>query len=98
MRYDQQNGLPRLPAYTVLRPYCEDDDGGLWLAAGRTNQNTSLRAMWFKDGRFTVYGMEAGLVNKIVNDIFKDPAEESYTSASARSSITGRISAANSDS
>ncbi|MEN3332580.1 MAG: hypothetical protein V7641_1945 [Blastocatellia bacterium] len=71
-RYDQTNGLPPLPAYTVLRPYCEDEDGGLWLAAGRANQNTSLGLMRFKDGRFTVYGTQAGLLNNIVNYIFKD--------------------------
>ncbi|MGA9768477.1 MAG: two-component regulator propeller domain-containing protein [Blastocatellia bacterium] len=70
MRYDQQNGLPPLPDYTVLRPYCEDDEGGLWLVAGRTNQNTSLGLMRFKDGRFTVF--EMGLATKLISHVFKD--------------------------
>ncbi|HJQ26735.1 MAG TPA: two-component regulator propeller domain-containing protein [Blastocatellia bacterium] len=71
-RYDQQNGLPPLPADTVLRPYCEDDDGGLWLAGGKIDQRTTQGLLRFKDGHFTVYGIEAGLLNNVVLDICKD--------------------------
>lgn len=70
--YDQKSGIPPLPAFTVLRPYCEDDNGGLWLAAGRTNQNNGLGLMCLKDGQFTVHGAETEIPNNIVNDVFKD--------------------------
>lgn len=59
-RYSQKDGLsPR----TVLHPYCEDNEGGIWFAG-----EPLVR---FKDGRFTAYGNEI-LAGLSVNTILKD--------------------------
>jgi signal transduction histidine kinase/ligand-binding sensor domain-containing protein len=60
-RYQQKDGVP--PRFT-WRPYCEDDEGGVWFAADGLAR--------FKDGRFTAYGKESGLGGLFIHRLFKD--------------------------
>jgi signal transduction histidine kinase/ligand-binding sensor domain-containing protein len=60
-RYTEQDGVP---PRTFLRPYCEDDEDGVWFATDGLAR--------FKDGRFTIYGKSSGLGNLAINCIFKD--------------------------
>jgi hypothetical protein len=41
-----------LPPRTILRPQCEDDDGGVWFSIGAATKEGPGVAR-FKDGRFT---------------------------------------------
>ena len=59
-RYGQREGVP---ARALLHPFCEDDEGGIWL--------TAYGLVRFKDGRFTVFE-EIGLPALTINCIFKD--------------------------
>lgn len=67
-RYLEKHGAP---PDTLLRPYCEDDEGGIWFASGPVHLSGKGVAR-FKDGRFTVYGKGIGLDNLTVGCIFKD--------------------------
>jgi ligand-binding sensor domain-containing protein/signal transduction histidine kinase len=67
-RYLEHDGVP---SHTLLRPQCEDDEGGIWFATGPVHlPGTGLAR--FKDGRFTVYGKSSGLSNLTISCIFKD--------------------------
>ena len=57
IRYTEQDGLP---PHTILRPHCEDDDGGIWFSIGGLFRD-GTGVVRFKDGRFTVYGENIGL-------------------------------------
>lgn len=59
--YAEKDGVP---PRTFARPRCEDDEGGVWFAAGGLTR--------FKDGRFNTYGKELGLHNLTINCVFKD--------------------------
>ncbi len=59
--YTGQDGVP---LHRLLRPYCEDDEGGVWFATDGLAR--------FKDGRFTIYGQSSGLATLAVNCIFND--------------------------
>ncbi len=61
-RYSQKEGMP---SRGTLRPYCEDDQGGVWFAA----EGAVAR---FKDGRFTVYGNNRELAGLSINGLLKD--------------------------
>jgi len=67
-RYLPKDGVP---PRTFLRPYCEDDDGGIWFATGPVHLS-GIGLVRFKDGRFTVYGQSSGLSNLTIHCIFKD--------------------------
>jgi len=56
-RYTAEDGLP---PRVMLRPQCEDDDGGVWFSTGWVLQD-GIGVVRFKDGRFSVYGSDAGL-------------------------------------
>lgn len=56
-RYTTQDGLP---SRMVVRPQREDEDGGIWFVTGWVLQD-GLGVVRFKDGRFTIYGKDAGL-------------------------------------
>jgi signal transduction histidine kinase/ligand-binding sensor domain-containing protein len=66
-RYTAADGLPRM----MLRPQCEDDDGGVWFSTGAVAKE-GLGVVRFKDGRFTIYGRDAGLPQTIYNQFVKD--------------------------
>lgn len=68
MRYLEKDGVP--PG-AFLRPYCEDDDGGIWFGAALGHSSGSRLAR-FKDGRFTFYGDNSELSNLTIHCIFKD--------------------------
>ena len=68
LRYTERDGLP---PRVRLRPQCEDDDGGVWFATGALVKE-GLGVVRFKDGRFTVYGSDAGLPVTSYNQIIKD--------------------------
>ncbi len=68
MRYTEQNGLP--PS-AILRPQCEDNDGGVWFSIGTLFKNGS-GIVRFKDERFTVYGSDAGLPITNYTQLIKD--------------------------
>lgn len=59
--YSEQDGVP---PRVVARPWCEDEEGGVWFAADGLTR--------FKDGRFTNYGKQFGLNNLTINCVFKD--------------------------
>lgn len=61
-RYSQKEGVP---LGGMLRPYCEDDQGGVWFAGDGA-------VVRFKDGRFTVYGNDRELAGLTINCLFKD--------------------------
>ena len=61
-RYSQKEGVP--PRVT-LRPFCEDDQDGVWFAG----EGSVVR---FKDGRFTVYGNGRELAGLTITCLFKD--------------------------
>src|SRR5574341_338869 len=67
-RYTKQDGLP---PRMMLRPHCEDDDGGVWFSIGGSFAD-GIGVARFKDGRFTVYGSNAGLPKTIYNQLVKD--------------------------
>ncbi len=64
-------GHDGVPSRTLLRPQCEDDEGGIWFATGKVHLPGTGVAR-FKDGRFTVYGKSSGLGNLTISCIFKD--------------------------
>ena len=61
-RYSQKEGVP---PRGVLRPYCEDDQGGVWFAADGAVAR-------FKDGRFTIYGNDREIAGLAITCLFKD--------------------------
>lgn len=67
-RYREKDGVP---PRTLLRPYCEDDEGGVWFATGPVHLSGTGVAR-FKDGRFTVYLKNSELSNLTIHCIFKD--------------------------
>jgi signal transduction histidine kinase/ligand-binding sensor domain-containing protein len=64
-RYAEQAGVP---PRTLLRPSCEDDEGGVWFATGPVHL-AGVGVARFKDGRFTVYGGLGGLT---IGCLYKD--------------------------
>ena len=60
-RYSKKDGVP---TRVILRPSCEDDEGGIWFLA-----DPLVR---FKDGRFTVYGKDSELGSLTIYCLFKD--------------------------
>lgn len=60
-RYSQKEGVP---ARGTMRPFCEDDQGGVWFVADGGVAR-------FKDGRFTVYGNRE-LAGLSTTCLFKD--------------------------
>lgn len=67
-RYGEKDGLP---PRGLLRPYSEDDDGGIWFITGRVRDPENGVAR-FKDGRFTFFGEASGLSKADVGHIIKD--------------------------
>ncbi|MFN0108204.1 MAG: two-component regulator propeller domain-containing protein, partial [Blastocatellia bacterium] len=68
MRYTEHEGLP--PS-AILRPQCEDDDGGVWFSIGTLFKDGS-GIVRFKDERFTVYGSNVGLPITSYTQLIKD--------------------------
>jgi signal transduction histidine kinase/ligand-binding sensor domain-containing protein len=62
-RYSQKEGVP---PRKLLRPYCEDDEGGIWFTA------TGFGVARFKDGRFTFYGKEIALDSHTIYCLLRD--------------------------
>jgi signal transduction histidine kinase/ligand-binding sensor domain-containing protein len=67
-RYTERDGLP--PG-TVVHAQCEDDGGGVWFSVGELHKD-GIGVVRFKDGRFTVYGSNAGLPVTGYNKLIKD--------------------------
>lgn len=61
-----------VPARTVLRPYTEDTDGSIWFVAIFYGDPEKAGLVRFLDGRFTIWGENAGLSNSSVGNLFKD--------------------------
>lgn len=68
LRYTVQDGLP---PRTILRPHCEDDEGGVWFSLGAVSKE-GFGVARFKDGRFTIYDRDTGLPKTIYNQLIKD--------------------------
>jgi ligand-binding sensor domain-containing protein/signal transduction histidine kinase len=68
-RYTAADGLP--PRLTTLRSHCEDDEGGVWFSTGWVLRD-GIGVVRFKDGRFSVYGSEAGPPVTSYHQIVKD--------------------------
>lgn len=66
-RYLEKDGTP----HTLMRPQCEDDEGGIWFATGPAHV-PGIGLARFRDGQFTVHGKGSGLSNLTVSCIFKD--------------------------
>lgn len=67
-RYLEKDGVP---PHALLRPNCEDDDGGIWFTAA-PEHSSGFELARFKDGRFTVYGKNSELSNLTIHCVFKD--------------------------
>lgn len=63
-RFTERDGV-------FMRPYCEDNDGGIWFASGRVRDPENGLAR-FKDGIFTFYGPESGFPKTDIGQIIKD--------------------------
>lgn len=61
-RCSQKEGVP---ARGTMRPFCEDDQGGVWFVADGGVAR-------FKDGRFSVYGKDRELAGLSVTRLVKD--------------------------
>ncbi|HEX7318345.1 MAG TPA: two-component regulator propeller domain-containing protein [Pyrinomonadaceae bacterium] len=66
-RYTEQSGVP---PRMLLRPSCEDDEGGVWFATGPVHL-AGVGLARFKDGRFNVYG-GSELSGLTINCLYKD--------------------------
>ncbi|HJQ70779.1 MAG TPA: two-component regulator propeller domain-containing protein [Blastocatellia bacterium] len=64
-RYMDKDGVP---SRTLLRPQCEDDEGGIWFATGPIHL-PGIGLARFKDERFTVY---SALSTLTISCVFKD--------------------------
>jgi signal transduction histidine kinase/ligand-binding sensor domain-containing protein len=62
---------PQLAGTSMLRPFCTDNEGGIWFAAGRMYQKSN-GVLRFYQNRFTWYGAETALRSTFVSMIFKD--------------------------
>lgn len=67
-RYAEKDGLR--PG-VFMRPYCEDNEGGIWFATGRVRDSDNGLTR-FKDGRFTSYGLESGFPKTDIGQIIRD--------------------------
>jgi signal transduction histidine kinase/ligand-binding sensor domain-containing protein len=60
-----------VPPNTLLRPFVEDDDGGIWFASG-WSKTQKLGIVRYFQGKFSNWSTEAGLSNLDIKEIFKD--------------------------
>jgi signal transduction histidine kinase/ligand-binding sensor domain-containing protein len=67
-RYAGRDGVP---PRTLLRPYCEDDEGGVWFATAPVHL-AGIGLARFKEGRFTLYGGNSGLGGLTITCLYKD--------------------------
>jgi signal transduction histidine kinase/ligand-binding sensor domain-containing protein len=67
-RYMEKDGVP---SRTLLRPQCEDDEGGIWFATGPVHL-PGIGLARFKDERFTIYGKNSELSTLTISCVFKD--------------------------
>lgn len=67
-KFTAENGVPQ---NTLLRPFVEDADGGIWFASGWFGIR-GIGLVGFYDEKFTIFGAEVGLSNLSVNRLFKD--------------------------
>jgi signal transduction histidine kinase/ligand-binding sensor domain-containing protein len=78
-RYTAADGLP---PRTVMRPQCEDDDGGVWFSVGEIHRD-GRGVVRYKDGRFTVYGGDAWLPATTYHKLTKDREGSIWVGASS---------------
>lgn len=66
---------------SLLRPVCDDADGGVWFTRplGKVTESSMAR---FKDGRFTFYGEAEGILNSTVYSIAKDQEDSIWMATS----------------
>lgn len=67
-RYKENDGLS---GHNFLRPYCEDNDQGIWFVTGKVRDPENGLAR-YKDGHFTFYGPESGFPKTDIGEIIKD--------------------------
>jgi signal transduction histidine kinase/ligand-binding sensor domain-containing protein len=67
-KFSERDGVP---AGTILRPYLEDEDGGIWFSTGWFGIQGAGLVRFFQ-GKFTSWGASAGLSNLSVGQLFKD--------------------------
>lgn len=60
-----------VPQRAILRPYLEDDEGGLWFATGWHGTNQVGLVRYFEN-KFTTWGREDGLSNPSISQLYKD--------------------------
>jgi signal transduction histidine kinase/ligand-binding sensor domain-containing protein len=60
-----------IPSRMALRPYLEDSDGSIWFASSLP-WIEGVGAVRFKDGKFTIWGKQAGLSSNFIANLFKD--------------------------
>jgi signal transduction histidine kinase/ligand-binding sensor domain-containing protein len=67
-KFTEREGVP---PQAVLRPYLEDDEGGLWFAAGWYGAG-KVGLVRYHENKFTALGAESGLSNSVVSQLYKD--------------------------
>jgi signal transduction histidine kinase/ligand-binding sensor domain-containing protein len=61
-----------VPAETMLRPWVEDNEGGIWFGSGYFGYTKRVGLVRYFEGKFAVFGEAAGLSNTSVGQVFKD--------------------------
>ena len=56
---------------TLLRPFVEDDDGGIWFGSSWADTKKIGLVRYFQ-GKFSAWGEESGLSNLDIKNVFKD--------------------------
>lgn len=65
---DKKGTLPKLSAF---HSYWEESDGSIWFANGSI-AGPGVGIVRYKDGKFTIYGKEAGLSDTYITAFFRD--------------------------
>jgi ligand-binding sensor domain-containing protein/signal transduction histidine kinase len=60
-----------VPPKTLLTPFVEDEDGGIWFSSG-WGSTRELGLVRYFQGEFSNWGTDAGLSNLQIKEIFKD--------------------------
>ncbi len=60
-----------VPSGSLLRPFVEDADGGIWFSTG-WGESAKLGVVKYVNGTFSSYGKEFGLSDLTISQIFKD--------------------------
>jgi signal transduction histidine kinase/ligand-binding sensor domain-containing protein len=73
-----------VPPHTILRPFVEEADGGIWFASDAVAGFGAVGAVRFKDGKFTVWGLAAGLSSNLIQTVYQDREGSIWVATSDR--------------